>query len=562
MKTEINLNSDFAFTNLEQLENIVTVNNKLKICCDTQDEASEVKFSFELSDSGISELAYAFYGREFLLSKEKCHLKCNYGFMYPFSMITFLSTQKGVTLIANNAEITYIELMKNDSECYFTFGFSCEEKGVIEIIKNTHSNDYLEGIQAYRNWYIKKFGKLPQSNNDIKNAFHIRRYFFNRKLCSSHILDNDNVCLDEIYQDDCKQFGGVDVGLLFDFAYNESTDIRCGNITPISFGENQKNKLQKQIQQIKKEHQCKFFCYFDPYLIQDNSELDTLYRSSLPILTKDKSFCRVWGDKQWAPCIHEKLWQKFSAEYIYIAANALCCDGVYLDEFGNGTQYQCHNENHSHREGFSQIQTESSYHKRLMESIPDKLWMCEFPPADFSENSFDIVLSDTRTLINIYRFIFPELKFVRIIGCDRPLGNNEWDINKSFFNGEGLWLDNNANDTNWYPENMKQVIREQYAILKEYSKFFTSSNAEALFYTTDNGVLFNKFGYKGMAVLTFINPTDNDICMEMQFENFEPVKNLYKKTSLQCTTDKKFLLEIKKKSVGCALFRMLDQHSN
>lgn len=48
---------------------------------------------------------------------------------------------------------------------------------------------------------------------------------------------------------------------------------------------------------------------------------------------------------------------------------------------------------------------------------------------------FKIVMSDTRSVLKIYRFIFSRIRFVRIINCDRQLGHSEWDINKSFFNG-------------------------------------------------------------------------------------------------------------------------------
>lgn len=557
MKTEINLNSDFEFINSDGLMNINADNNKLKIYCNGQNKHVEVKFNFMLSDSALAELTYAFYGREFLLSNESFHIKCEYGYMYPFSAITFLLSDKGVTLISSTAELEFIELSKNESECFFTFGFSCIDSSEIEFIKNIHSGNYVDGINAYRNWYIEKFGSLPQSRDDIKKAFHVRRYFFNRRLCGLHILDNNDVCLNEIYTDDCACFGGIDVALLFDFAYDEATDIRCGNTEPIHFNKSLKKNLQQQIQHIKETHQCKFFCYFDPYLIQDNSELDSLYRDYLPILKKDGSFCYIWDKTQWPPCLYEDIWQQFSTEYLNKAASELCCDGIYLDEFGNGTQYKCHNDKHSHGSAFSQIKTEAVYHQKLKESMPDKLWMCEFPPPDLYKNNFDIVLSDTRTLINIYRFIFPELKFVRIIGCDRPLGDNEWDVNKSFFNGEGLWLDNNPRDESWYPESIKKVIRNQYSILKDYCEYFTSDKAEALYHITEDGVLVNKFEYNKKAVLTFINPTDNKVCTEIQFENLQLIKNLYEETPIKYSDSKNFLLEIEKKSVGCALFALL-----
>lgn len=550
MRTKIQFNSDFEAGNTISTDNLV-INDKNIQFYGNLGETVEVVIEFAVSD--FSELFYAFYGKEFVVSNEECHYKCDYGYIYPFSMITFFTKKSGITLIINSPEFKKIELKKDKSGCYCVFEIFCKDTKPIEIITEKHSSDYKEGIKLYQTWYIKKFGSLPASCDAVKDVFHIRRYFFNRELCNCSIINGEEACLDKVYNNDCEQFGGIDAGLLFDFAYNKETNIRCGNINPICFSEDLQEQLKGQISEITSKNGCIFFAYFDPYLIQDNSEADKLYRKSLPILNKDGSFCYVWGEKQWSPCLAEEEWQKFSVSYINKAIKGLDCAGIYLDEFGNGSQFTCHNMSHRHLNNFSQKEIEAEYLSRLQREVSGKLWMCEFPPTDYAENKMDIVLCDTRALINIYRFIFPDLKFVRIIGCDLPLGDNEWDINKSFFNGEGLWIDNDADNLEWYPDNIKKLIRKQYEILKKYSNFFASPNVEPLFCITDEGVLVNKFIYQNMAILTFINPTDTDITTEIKLKNMTLLKNVYSDTKIDFGKENTVILKIKAKDVGCAL---------
>ena len=121
-------------------------------------------------------------------------------------------------------------------------------------------------------------------------------------------------------------------------------------------------------------------------------------------------------------------------------------------------------------------------------------------------NQFDIVLSDTKSLLNIYRFILPWIKYVRIIGCDLPLGDNEWEVNKSFFNGEALWLDNDPDNKTWYPENIKKVIRKQYEVLKKYGELIDEGVATPLFQIDAKNILCNRFEKNNQAIMMLINP--------------------------------------------------------
>lgn len=556
MKTEIYLDGDFAIVGNQPCVSKLSDSRKITIAHTPTENFHQVQFVFDSEGCVIKDISYVFYGREFLLSDENCYYKCEYGYMYPFSMFGFMSKGKGITIIADSHKIGFIEIEKDDNKCCLTFGFEIYDDMAIDFLVYDHSSNIREGISAYHKWYKNKRGQLPKCADSAKDIFHVRRYFFNEELCPSAILGGGTVNLEEIYANDCEKLGGVDAGLFFDYAYDKATKIRCGNVNTIPFGDDLLCALRSQIENIRKKSSCKFFSYFDPYIVQDKSAMDSLYRDELPILRRDGKVSYIWDLKQWPPCVGTELWQNVSAEFIIEATEKLGCDGVYLDEVGNGNQYSCYNEKHNHPKGFSQFKAEREYILSLQNEIRGKLWMCEFPIADCEENYMDIVLSDTASLINIYRFIFPDIRFVRITGCDRPLGDNVWEINKSFFNGEGLWIDNDINNPVWYSEKVKTAIKKNYELFKKYQEFFTSDDVLPLYYVDESGVMANSFSYGGKTLLTFINPGEKEVTLKMKVDGISLIENLYPDFVIEGEGET-FTIKLKSKSVGCAMFEKI-----
>lgn len=514
------------------------------------------QINFVADGSFANELFYSFYGREFLHSNSNCAYKCEYGLFYPFSMVGFNTSDKGITIIADNVKPGVISLEKKQDKISFGFGFPTEEGQQINFLCKSHSAYFFDGIEFYRQWYKNRFSSLPKSNIEAKDVFHLRRYFLNKDLSSAYIWDGDNINLEKTYHSDCATFGGVDAGLLFDLAYNPQTKIRCGNLESVYPKGRLLNQLMEQIEHLQTRENCLLFTYTDPYLVQQGSYIDTDCRYITPILCENGDIFRMWGDKQWAPCISQQEWQDYICGYINSALMLTRCKGVYLDEFGHGSQYICRAENHSHGEKFDQPYEESRFLAKLQNTLPNQLWMCEFPPCDSSKIDMDIVMCDTRSLVNIYRFVFPQLKFVRIIGCDGPIGDNLWDVNKSFFNGEGLWLDGDADDSFWYSDKVKKAICGQYEVLKNYSSFFCSDKVRPLELTTENGVVANCFELDGKVLLTFINPKEHTICDKVSDSGFEFVKNLYN-SAITTNGGSDWTVTLEPYQVCCALFDKL-----
>lgn len=456
----------------------------------------------------MDRLVYCFPGREWVMSSEACDISCDHGYMWPFPFVSVLYGDKGKTFICGVKSIRGVNIKKTG--CSLTISFLLKEdsdKEYVEVFE--HDGRPQSSISCFREWYKKNCGELPDMDGEIKSSFHVRRLFFNDCFCKSSVIKDGKICLKEIIANDISETGGSDAVLLFDYGYDNNTGIRCGNDSPDMFDEVSAGEIKKQMEDMKSASVKGYYVYFDPYLIQQGSVWDKKYKESLEIRDKCGSPVRVWGPGQWHPCTGEKSWQIESAGYLKKALELFKAEGIYLDEVGNGTQYRCCRQDHVHEHG-AQTAYEGEYVRYISDRFPDKRMMCEFAPVYDMAKYFSIVMSDTRSVLNIYRFIFPQIRFVRIINCDRPLGHSEWEINKSFFNGEGLWIDNDLSDEEWYPEEVKKLIRQQYEVLQKFSGCFSSEDVEPLFDTFSEGILANRFTYGDSTVITLLNTDTQD----------------------------------------------------
>lgn len=481
----------------------------------------KMRFDFGQGEGGKAKnnLMYCFPGREFVLSGEKCHLRCRFGYTYPLPFITVLEAQKGTTLIAHEPVFDEIELIRDATGIHVLFHYDIPDtRQNREIVRKgirrfEHERDFHAGFETYRKWYAETIGgKETAMPEDMKDCFHLRRYFFNRDLCGCHVIDETgDIRLEEIYDDDCLEVGGIDAALLFDYAYDPVRKTRCGNADPAPFGRETLGGLNRQIRQIRGKGCGTIFCYFEPYLIDAGSDWDLIMtedgRHPAQITDAGNNPVIMWRPDQWAPCLMDGKWRRISADYLRGVMQKYDCDGIYLDEYGNGTQYVCRAPGHEHG-SLSQARMEKLYHDELRREVPAKRWMSEYPVPYTAVPDFDAVLSDTRTVVNAYRFAHPRIRFIRIIGTDRPVGDNLYDVNKSFFNGEGLWIDNDLHDPVWYSGRVKDAIRRQYSVRHRYREFFSSADVIPLYPIESENILCNAFICGSVRLLTLINPSE------------------------------------------------------
>ena len=459
----------------------------------------------EYTDEGFNmdRLIYCFPGREWVMSSEECNISCEYGYMWPFPFVSVLYGDKGKTYIHTGRGLKGVNIKKTSDALVIIFLFQ-EEHSNEPLAVFEHDGNPESAIRYFQEWHKGYCGKMPEMDEDIKGCFHVRRLFFNDCFCGSSVLKDGEICLKDIISNDITECGGADAVLLFDYGYNKKTGIRCGNDRPDMLDEKSVYEINKQMDEMRSEGIKGYYVYFDPYLVQKKSSWDKKYRGTLEIKDKCGNPVRVWGGGQWHPCTGEKAWQNESSAYIKEAMKLFGADGIYLDEVGNGTQYRCFRADHKHQQG-QQLEYERDYVCYISDQFPDKKLMCEFAPVYDMAKYFNIVMSDTRSVVNIYRFILPQIRFVRIINCDRPLGHSEWEINKSFFNGEGLWIDNDLNNELWYPAEVRKLIKEHYLVLHKFFDCFSSEKARPMFNAFSDYILANRFEGGNGTVITLLN---------------------------------------------------------
>ena len=446
--------------------------------------------------------AYCWPGREFLLSAEDARLQVERGYFFPLSFLTFVYQTCGYTLLLES-DFDALQLTKAGNELSVKLRYPAGmAEAHLRICR--HRPDWHEGLVAYRRWRERH---LPADavRGALRGHFHLKRYFFHQELCRRHAQAADGSCrLLEQWRED-GQMAGVDTLLLFDHAYRQETGLRCGLADPLE-GLSDPEVVRRQIRGIQ-EQGGKVFAYFDPYLVDEGSAMARRQGRTAAIKQADGEIARNWGASSWHPCLTLPTWQRDSAAYIRRAVRSLPVDGIYLDELGNGTQYCCHDQGHRHPY-FRQTKAEAAYAKACLQAAPGRLSMCEFPPVDRMAGQFSAVLNDSASTLDIYRFAMPEIKCFRVINCDYPLGHNSFAVNRAFFNGEGLWLDNDLENEEWYPADILRRIKAQYEVLKKYADYFEAEENRPL--ERGGPILINRFGPSQDCLLTAINATDTE----------------------------------------------------
>lgn len=472
-----------------------------------KEEEMRAVISFNGNGIDLDHLEYAFFGREFILGTGQADFACPFSYMYPFNLIAFSSGESSVTVIAGIQDLKRIHFVKKEDICFCEFEYrNYVENKTPCFIPHTNSSDFLmDAIRDYRIWYQDTFGRLPKSAASFHGKFNVKRYFFHHSDMffgpysepPRSIFDGNEVRLADLFVEDENEVG-VDVALLFDYAFRDG--IRCGNKEPFPFGEDKRRKINEQILGLREKYGTVFMAYLDPYYVEEGSDWDRAFRKTDSLLDAEGNPVRVWNPRVWTPDLRKETWKKETCHYMEEVVSGLSVDGIYLDEFGNGMQFSGENG----CKEYDQVDAEKEYLRFMKAHIKDVSWMCEFPPAAPEAKEMDVVLSDTRTLINIYRFVFPELKFVRVINCDAPIGSSFPELNKALFNGEGLWLDHDIRNQRWYPDELKQMIKEQTDFKREYAAFFESVDVTPL-YRIDGPIYVNRYALPGKELLMVYN---------------------------------------------------------
>ncbi len=263
-------------------------------------------------------------------------------------------------------------------------------------------------------------------------------------------------------------------------------------------------------------------------LLRKKGVRSTLYLEALCV-ARDSSVGKAHGERwavlqngervtseptvEWNFCPAVAEWRKYLAGHCAKLLKETGCDGLYLDSVG--LRYQlCEDTAHGHVFGAGWLPSV----QRLLQTVrtemdkvnPEAVLYLEYLSSDVNTQYLDGSFSPCITAAlglrerglnfqptgtNLFRFYFPEFKFIEI------MPESKEGIGLAFYNGNGIHGWHTNPDLRPYIENLA-------GIFEEYSDCFTSHNPVAYLQTLKAGVYANAFPGRGRTIYTLYNSND------------------------------------------------------
>ena len=396
-----------------------------------------------------------------------------------------------------------------------------EEWVLPSVTVRAHEGDWHAAFYAYRDWLKANLKPLVERKDWFRDVYNFRQTFlyFNGGERGAYDLASRKVDLESKVDESEKAFGGVDYLHLFDWGQTPDQG-RCGDYEPWHYLD--KSELIGQIGKIKARG-IPVGLYHEGYLLSPESSVCRRFGEKWQMLDAEGKRYARFGDGYYYPCPLLEEWQEYLSNTVRRSSEELGANGVYIDQFGFGWQYGCHNPAHRHDVSRSSVESELQVpgEAGLMRTVrmkiaPEVVTYTEECPTDVStqyqDGSFTYSISASRdsakfnpTAVNLARFAFPDYKLIEILHIDSPVGNDIDGVRYAFFNGEGLWLSGPLDNPDWFPETLRSMIRKCYALLRENREAFRSLEPQPLIPVLNPSVSANYFPGETRKVWTFLN---------------------------------------------------------
>ncbi|MFI4861292.1 MAG: DUF6259 domain-containing protein, partial [Phycisphaerales bacterium JB063] len=208
-------------------------------------------------------------------------------------------------------------------------------------------------------------------------------------------------------------------------------------------------------------------------------------------------------------------WRDYLTHATTRVAEQTPADGFYIDQFGFGYQYACHDPTHGHDVPSNQPRAEAMLIRQVREALdPDRILYTEQTPVDvatqYQDASFSYAMLHARhpgcpSRTNLTRFAFPDFKTIQILRGDGPIGDDVEGVHLVFYQGDGLWLVGPSDNTRWYSPEVLEAIRKTRQLRETYLAALTSDDATPLVPTLLERVYANRFAGPAQTVWTLYN---------------------------------------------------------
>lgn len=389
------------------------------------------------------------------------------------------------------------------------------------VVIGAHKNDWHDAFTAYRNWVKSWYQPATPRKDWFRDVYNFRQVFLHTIFGETGAWNPVTKEIDLVskIEADRKAFGGVDYVHIFDWSTTPAARILDYDPWDYLGGS---DRLKNQIQLLQNQN-IRVGLYHEGYIMNKQSQVGIANGEIWQQLDTNGNPYDRFGTGNYYPCPLVSGWQSFLGNTVLNSSSLLSANGVYVDQYGFGWQYGCYNPAHNHpvvKGGVGsnlQVWSEAEMLKQIKNKLsPDKVTYIEEVPTDvtsqFLDGSFSYTLQKGRAIgtsnpsnVNLTRFVYPGFKMFEIIKTDRPIGEDTTAIKTIFFNGEGIWLAGPLNDTGWFPESVRRLIRKTHSILSQNKEPFRSDEAEPLVPTLNNNVYSNFFPSERKNIWTLYN---------------------------------------------------------
>ncbi len=379
-----------------------------------------------------------------------------------------------------------------------------------------HAGDWHVAFEAYRNWVRTWYQPVVPRKDWFREVFNFRQVFLHHNLGAPGAFDPETkqYRLREYIEVDEKTFGSVEYVHIFDWA----RDAKRGRVGDYDAFDQigGLDAFREQVAALKSDGKP-VGLYLEGYLVARQSDVGKAHGEAWQLIHSSGRPYGHYGPGYWYVCPNVPQWQDHLIASAVRAAERTGASGIYIDQFGFGWHYACHNPAHDHPIPSSQIQGEATLIRRLRQALPREVVLyTEETPADvatqYQDGSFTYSIMSARNelnpaRVNLTRFALPDFKMFEIIRCDMPLGDDQLAVKHIFFNGQGIWLEGplvNA-DQEWFSSAVIELIRKMNRIHRTYRDAFLSMNPMPLVATEHPQLAANCFPGKRETVWTLYN---------------------------------------------------------
>jgi len=435
-----------------------------------------------------------------------------------------------------------------------------------------HSGDWHAALRAYREWKSTWYRPLVGRKRWFREVFNFRQLFLHFKLPSaSGAFDarTKEFALRKVIEADIAAFGGVDYLHIFDWGWTP-THGRCGDYAPWGYLGGV-GRFRREIEMVKAAG-VPVGLYIEGYLIDPSSDIAKAHGKEWQLLKTDgKPYTNFAPSLNM--CSHVPAWQDYLTQTYARVSQETGADGFYIDEFGFGAWYVCHNPGHGHPVPVSPLKGEETLTRKVRLALPPgSVVYTEETPTDVTtqlqDGSFTYAISSapdtlSPTHINLTRFALPDFKTFEIIVCDKPLRDDQEAVKRVFFNGEGIWLEGIAEE--WFTPEVRALIARTHRILRGHRDAFCTLDPTPLVPTRHPQLYANRFPSEEKVVWTLYSTAFTTLRGELLEVSHRPGAEYYdawheKSLSPRIVADKALLqLEVGPRDVGCVVQRFCAQ---